>query len=287
MKRRTFFRFSAPSNIVMIGIMVIPLFVAVWLGMNLLTFRNINAPEFIGFQNYLEVLSDPRFFKALQFTLLIMAITVPAQTLIGFIIALLLDQVAVRLRGIFLAALLLPFIVVPVVGSLMVKQLFEPSGLVAWFFREVIEQRFVLTASTIRPVIYLHTIWYITPFAIVTFYASMQTVPKDLADAAAIDGATRLQQMRHVIIPHLRSVMLFVFLISIMDAYRIFDSIFVFGELNPAYRVDTVMTYNFITATSFGRLGKANAMAILVVIGIFVVLIPFIIATYRDQLEER
>ncbi len=169
----------------------------------------------------------------------------------------------------------------------MVKQLFEPSGLVTWFFRVVIEQRFILTASTIRPVIYLHTIWYVTPFAIVTFYAGMQTIPKDLVDAVAIDGGTRLQQMRHVIIPHLRSVMLFVFLISIMDAYRIFDSIFVFGELNPAYKVDTVMTYNFITATSFGRLGKANAMAILVVIGIFVVLIPFIIATYRDQVEER
>ena len=82
------------------GVFIIDLvgsgFVAVWLGMNLLTFRNINAPQFIGFQNYLDVLSDPRFFKALQFTLLIMAITVPAQTLIGFIVALLLDQVAVR-----------------------------------------------------------------------------------------------------------------------------------------------------------------------------------------------
>jgi len=76
-------------------------------------------------------------------------------------------------------------------------------------------------------------------------------------------------------------------LISIMDAYRIFDSIFVFTELNPAYKADTVMTYNFITATTFNRLGKSNAMAILVVIGIFVVLIPFIIATYRDQVEER
>jgi multiple sugar transport system permease protein len=271
----------------MVAIMVIPLFVAIWLGMNLLTYRNINSPQFIGFQNYLDVLGDPQFYKALQFTLLIMAISVPAQTIIGFTVALLLDQVAVRLRGIFLAALLLPFIVVPVVGSMMIKQLFEPSGLISWFFREVIEQRFVLMASTIRPLIYLHTIWYITPFAIVTFFASMQTVPKDLANAAAIDGANRLQQIRHVIIPHIRSVMLFIFLISIMDAYRIFDSIFVFTELNPAYKADTVMTYNFITATTFNRLGKANAMAILVVIGIFVVLIPFIIATYRDQVEER
>ncbi len=271
----------------MIGIMVIPLFMAIWLGMNLLTFRNINSPQFIGLQNYLEVLADPRFFKALQFTLLIMVITVPLQMTIGFVAALLLDQIAIRWRGIFMAGLLLPFIVVPVVGSMMVKQLFEPSGLASWFFREVIEQRFVLQASTIRPLIYLHTIWYVTPFAIVAFYAGMQTVRKDLVDSAAIDGASRLQQIRHVMIPHLRSVIIFIFLISIMDSYRIFDSIFVFSELNPIFNADTVMTYNFITATAFNRLGKANAMAILVVIGILVVLIPFIIVTYRDQIRER
>jgi multiple sugar transport system permease protein len=287
MKRKTFFQFSAPSNIIMIGIMVIPLFMAIWLGMNRLTFRNINSPQFIGLQNYLEVLADPRFFKALQFTLLIMVITVPLQMTIGFVAALLLDQIAMRWRGIFMAGMLLPFIVVPVVGSMMVKQLFEPSGLASWFFREVIEQRFVLMASTIRPIIYLHTIWYVTPFAIVAFYAGMQTVRKDLVDSAAIDGASRLQQIRHVMIPHLRSVIIFIFLISIMDAYRIFDNIFVFSELNPIYNADTVMTYNFITAISFNRLGKANAMAILVVIGILVVLIPFIIVTYRDQIRER
>jgi len=267
--------------------MVIPLFMAIWLGMNRLTFRNIDSPQFIGLQNYLEVLADPRFFKALQFTLLIMVITVPLQMTIGFVAALLLDQIAIRWRGIFMAGLLLPFIVVPVVGSMMVKQLFEPSGLVSWFFREVIEQRFVLMASTIRPLIYLHTIWYVTPFAIVSFYAGMQTVRKDLVDSAAIDGASRLQQIRHVMIPHLRSVTVFIFLISIMDSYRIFDSIFVFTELNPIYKADTVMTYNYATATAFNRLGKANAMAILVVIGILVVLIPFIIVTYRDQVKER
>ncbi len=287
MKRKTFFLFSAPSNILMVGLMIFPLLTAVWLGMNYLTFRNINTPEWRGLQNYVAVLSDPHFWQALRFTLTIMMIVVPAQMVIGFVVALLLDQISLRLRGIFLAGLLLPFIVVPVVGTLMFKQLFEPAGLAAWFFRVVIEQRFVLTESTIKPLIYLHTIWYITPFAIVTFFAGLQTVPEDLADAAAIDGANRLQQIRHVVIPHVRSLLLFVGLISLMDAYRIFDNVFVFTELNPIFKADTVMTYNFRVATTVMRLGLANAMAVLTVIGIFVVLVPFLIRTYRDQIEER
>ncbi len=287
MKRKTFFLFSAPSNLLMVGLMVFPLLTAIWLGMNYITFRNINAPEWRGFENYVVVLSDPQFWKAILFTLRIMIITVPAQVLIGFIVALLIDQISTRLRGIFLAGVLLPFIVVPVVGTLMFKNLIEPSGLVSWFFRAVLEQRFVLTESTIKPLIYVHTIWYITPFAIVTFFASLQSVPEDLVDAAAIDGANRLRQIQYVVLPHIRSVVLFIFLISIMDAYRIFDNVFVFTELNPIFKADTVMTFNFIEATTNNRLGKANAMAILTIIGIFVILIPFLITTYREQIAER
>jgi len=287
MKRKTFFLFSAPSIILMVGLMVFPLLTAIWLGMNYITFRNINAPEWRGLENFVAVLSDPQFWLALRFTVSIMVIVVPMQMFIGFVVALLLDQISTHLRGIFLAGLLLPFIVVPVVGTLMVKQMFEPSGLVAWFFRAVIEQRFIFNSSTVKGLIYLHSIWFITPFAIVTFFAGMQTVSKDLVDAAAIDGATRLQQIRHVVIPHIRTLLLFVGLISIMDAYRLFDNVFVFTEMNPIYKANTVMTYNYRVATTVRRLGLANAMAVLTVIGILVVLIPFLIRTYSDQIEER
>jgi ABC-type sugar transport system permease subunit len=72
-----------------------------------------------------------------------------------------------------------------------------------------------------------------------------------------------------------------------MDAYRIFDSVFVLTEMNPIYKADTIMTYNFDTAVTVQRLGKANAMAILTVVGIMVVLIPNLIQSYREQIEER
>jgi ABC-type sugar transport system permease subunit len=71
-----------------------------------------------------------------------------------------------------------------------------------------------------------------------------------------------------------------------MDSYRVFDSVFVLTQQNPIFDSETIMYYNFQVALSFGRLGKANAMSVLTVIGIFVVLIPFLVMTYREQTEE-
>jgi len=129
MKRNTFFRFAAPSIIIMTLLMVIPLVMAIWLGMNYVTYNNISEPQFVGLRNYLEVLKDSRFWQSFQFTAIYMAFVVPATLTIGFIVALLLDQVSSFTRGIYLSIFLLPFVIVPIVGTLMFKQLFEPSGL--------------------------------------------------------------------------------------------------------------------------------------------------------------
>ena len=287
MKRKTFYQFSALSNIMMITLMVLPLAVAIWLGFNFLTFRNINSPQFVGFDNYKAVLSDPRFWQAFRFTLLFVVVAVPAQMFTGFVVALLLDQVSKRVRGLFLAAMLLPFVVVPVVGTLMFKQLFEPSGLVSWFFREIIGQRFIFTEFSVKTLVIMHAIWHATPFALITMFAGLQTLSLDLTEASQIDGANRLQQIRYIIIPHLSSLFVMIALISIMDTYRAFDSVFVLTEQNPIFKADTVMLYNFKVAMSVQRLGKANAMSVLTVIAIMMVLIPFLVRTYREQIEER
>lgn len=102
-----------------------------------------------------------------------------------------------------------------------------------------------------------------------------------------MDGASRLQQIRHIVLPHLQSLFVLIALISLMDSYRAFDSIFVMTEQNPVYKAETIMLYNFKVAMAVQQLGKANAMAVLAVIGVFVVLIPFLIRAYREQIEER
>jgi len=279
--------FMSPSLLVMLALMVFPLLTSIWLSMQYMTFRNINEPEFVGLANYIEVFEDLKFWNAFSFTMTYIAISVPLYIFTGFLIAVLLDQVSRRVRGIYIAAFLMPFIVVPVVGTLMVKQLFESGGIIAWAYREIIGSRFILTEQSVKSLIIIHALWAATPFPLIVFFAGLQTLPDELVEASMIDGATRLRQVRHIMIPHLRSLFVFIGLISIMDAYRVFDSVFVLTEQNPIYKAEVMMLYTFRTAMSVQRLGKANAMSVITVVLILVVLVPFLIRTYKEQTEER
>lgn len=270
----------------MLLLMVLPLVTAVWLGFNFITFKNLATPQWVGLENYTEVLSDPEFWASLRFTVLYIVITVPLVILIGFFIALLLDQVT-KFRGVFIAASLLPFIVTPVVGTLMFRNVFDRTGLYTYLLRILFDYKLTMNTETVPLLIMLHGIWYSTPFAMITLFAGLQSLPQEPVEAATVDGANLFQKIWYVVIPHLRSLFIFIALIGIMDAYRVFDSIYVLTKQNPLFKADTVMYYNFKMALSFGQLGKANAMSILTVIGIFVVLIPFLVITYRQQTEER
>ena len=287
MKRSTFLKFTAPSIIIMTLLMVIPLIMAIWLGMQFMTYVNINDPQFVGLRNYIDTLQDPRFWQSFRFTALYMVIIVPTQLVIGFTIALLLDQVSRFTRGIYLSIYLLPFIIVPVVGTLMFKQLFEPSGLFSFLYQMILDDKFRYTEVSVKALIIIQGIWNVTPFALVTYFAGLQTLPAEQVDAASIDGASRWQKIRYIVLPHVRSLTIFILLISLMDAYRVFDNIFVLSEMNPIYKADTIQTYTFRTAVTVQRLGKANAMAVLTVLGIMIILIPNLIQTYRQQVEDR
>ena len=287
MNRKTFYMFMSPSLIVMLLLMVFPLVTSVWLSMNFITFRNINTPEFVGLANYLEVLNDQKFWQAFSFTLTFILIAVPLQICVGFLIAVLLDQTTRRIRGVYIAAFLMPFIVVPVVGTLMVKQLFESGGIIAWAHRELFGARFIFTEHSVKFLILLHSLWAATPFAMIVLFAGLQTISHELVEASMIDGASRLRQIRHIMIPHLRSLFVFITLISIMDAYRVFDSVFVLTEQNPIFKAEVMMLYTFRTAMTVQRLGKANAMSVITVIMILIVLVPFLYRTYKEQTEER
>ena len=288
MSRRHFAFFVGPSVFVMLLLMIVPLLAAIWLGLHFITFRNVTSPEWVGLENYLFMLGDEGFWSALRFTILYIVVTVPLQILIGLGVALLLDQVR-AFRGIYIAATLLPFVVTPVVGTLVFRQTFDRYGIYPY----ILEQLFGLdinffTIGNITWLVFFHAIWYVTPFAIITLFAGLQTVPQEPLEAAKVDGASWLMRLRHVVLPHLRSLFLFIALISIMDAYRVFDSIFVLTKQNPVYNhIETLMYYNYQVAVTFQRLGRANAMSVLTVLGVFFILIPFLIVSYREQVEER
>lgn len=287
MDRRTFLMFASPSMVIMIALMFIPLLMSIWLGMHYMTFANITNPDFIGLRNYTDVLADAKFWQSFNFTAVYILIVVPSLIILGFVMALFLDQVSGFARGIYLSIFLLPFIIVPIVGSLMFKQLFEASGPLSYLYTQFFDGRFRYTETSVKTLVIVYGVWYVTPFTLVVYFAGLQTLPQELLEAASMDGATWLQKIRHIVIPHVNSLTLFILLFSIMDAYRVFDSVFVLTENNPIYKANTMMTYTFQTATLLQRMGKANAMAVITVIGILIVLIPNLYLSYKEQIQER
>lgn len=287
MNRKTFFQFTAPGNIVIMALLIFPLVMAFWFSLNYLTFNNILAPVFSGLENYKEILADPQFWGSLQWTMLIILIAVPAHIFFGFVGALLLDQYSGKVRSILLSILLLPILVVPVIGTVMFKQLFDTTGLFSWLFRTITGDSLIFNEFSMKLVIITHTIWISTPFALITFFAGLQTISEELLDAAAIDGAGILKQIQYIIIPHLKSLIVLNVLVAIMDFFRLFDNVYVLTRANPVFRADTIMTYNFRIALMVQNLGKGNAVAIITVVAILVVLVPFLYYTYRLQVEDR
>ena len=227
-------------------------------------------------------LTDIDFWSALEFTLLYAFITTPCVLLLGFLVALAINSVVKWIRGPLIFASLLPFIITPVVGSLSIYWLFLDNAVIAALLEQLFGTKvyFLKDAVTIRSLIILYGVWHVTPFAFVILYAGLQTVPQDALQAAMVDGANFRQRIWYVIIPHLAPLFVFITMIHIMDAYRIFEPILVFGSNLFANSLQ-YLTYYILNFED--NYHKAAASAILTVIGIVILLIPFLRRTYREQ----
>jgi len=227
-------------------------------------------------------LIDIDFWGALEFTLLYAFITTPLVLILGFFVALAVNSIARWMRGPVIFASLLPFIITPVVGSLSIYWLFLDNAVVSAMLQQMFDTKvyFLKDAITIRALIILYGVWHVTPFAFVILYAGLQTVPGDALQAAMVDGANFRQRIWYVIIPHLAPLFVFISMIHIMDAYRIFEPILVFGSNLFANSLQ-YLTYYILNFED--NYHKAAASAILTVIGIVILLIPFLRRTYREQ----
>ena len=221
------------------------------------------------------------FIGALRFTLLYTLATTPFILAGGLAMALAMNHVTQRLKGLFIAASLLPFIITPVVGALAIKWLFRDDGLVPHLLRQVgIQVFWMAQAWSAQLLIILYGIWHVMPFAFIVFYAGLQGVPQDSLEAARLDGASRWQQLRYVTLPHLAPLLVFVTLIHLMDAYRVFEPVLV---LTRGAFTTSVQYLTYSVLLEENNAFKASAAAVLTLIGIGVLLIPLLRRTWREQ----
>lgn len=280
MKLRSFLSFSGPSIISMVLLMAAPLVMTLYLSLNRFNFKG--ELTWVGLSNYWDILNDAAFWSAFEFTF-IYTVTVTISVLsLGFIVALALNKLNEKIRGFFMAATLLPFVVTPVVGTLIFSWLFQDFGYITYILSLIgIEIFWFSDVFESRMLIIMYGIWQVTPFAALVFFAGIQAIPEDTLESSVLDGANQWEQIKHVVIPALQPLILFISMICIMDAYRLFDSVAVMtGGLNST---ETLMFYNYRVGIVQDAVAKGSAVSVLTMFGIFALLIPFLYMTYKEQ----
>lgn len=240
----------------------------------------VNPPD-VPKSNVKEDKAGNEFVGALKFTMLYTVVTLPFILGIGFLLALAVNNVTQSLKGFIISASLLPFIITPVVAALSIKWLFRDNGLVPYLLSNFgIEVFWMAQAWSARALIIVYGIWHVVPFAFIVLYAGLQSVPQDSLEAATIDGATRWQKLRYVTLPHLAPLLLFITLIHLMDAYRVFEPVLVLTQGAFTTSVQ-YLTYHILL--NEGNPYKASAAAVLTLIGIVFLIIPLLVKTWREQ----
>jgi multiple sugar transport system permease protein len=259
--------------------------------------------SFVGLESYRNVLQLDRaaaalavfdiqallsidFWRALRFTLTFTFVTLPFVLGIGLALALAIDTALAALRGAVIFVSLLPFIITPVIGALSIRWLFIGDGILTaalewWLARDV---ALFAQGWTIEILMMVYRVWHVAPFAFVVFYAALQTVNREQMEAAFIDGATRWQRLRFVVIPHLLPLITFVALIHLMDSYRVFEEIVGFSSQGHVISLQW-LTYDLLRPDDSGNrsLSRASASAVLTMTGIVILLVPLLRRAWREH----
>lgn len=226
------------------------------------------------------------FWQALRFTLMFTLVTLPLVVGVGLLIALAVNNAMRSLRGPVIFISLLPFIITPVIGSLSIYWLFVGDGILTSLMEQYSGRNIAMFAQawTIELLMYFYRVWHVAPFAFVIFYAGLQSVNMDTLESAVIDGANRFQRLRHVIIPHLMPLIIFISLIHLMDSYRVFEEIVGFRAQAHVISLQW-LTYDFLTPDDAGNraIARASASAMLTMIGIVFLLVLPLRRTWRDH----
>jgi multiple sugar transport system permease protein len=234
----------------------------------------IKPSVFIGLDNYTRAFKDPIFWTALGNTIFYALVTVPGQMILGLGIALLLDG-PLRARAFFRTIYYIPVVTSWVVVSLLFTYLYNgPSGLINWVLRDVLHvigQNINWLADPLAANIAIASlgIYKGLGWTMVIFLAGLQSVPAELHEAAALDGATGWSRLRYITLPLIRQTTLFVLVMLTIGAFQVFISVYIMTGGKPLHRTEVLLTYMYSNAFQSLDLGYGAALSYLFAFMVF------------------
>ncbi|NND90057.1 MAG: sugar ABC transporter permease [Granulosicoccus sp.] len=224
------------------------------------------------------------FYKALIFTIAYTFIVTPLVIILGFIIAVVVNSIPTFLKGPVIFFSLLPMLVTPLVGSLVLFWMIDSRGVIGAALQMLFsDPSLSLKASPTLTwlTLFVYGVWHSAPFAFVVFYAGLQSVPQDTLESAMVDGASRWERVRFVVIPYLMPLATFIALMQLMDNFRVFEPIIGFSAAANATSL-SYLIYNDLRAAESPLYGSAAATSMLTIVGVIILLLPVLRSNWRE-----
>jgi multiple sugar transport system permease protein len=255
--------FAGPATLLVVGLSIFP---AVWAFFISRTKWNGIAPATdVGWRNYERIAGDPDAIAAAQHTLLLTVLFVPGSILLGILIAVALNQ-RIRLIGFYRTCIFVPYVASAAATGILASFVFNPQfGAANEALRRLglPAQQFLESPSQALLVICLIALWGEVGFCAVIYLAALQDIPKELVEAATVDGAGKWRVFRHITLPELRPVTVFTAIWQTITAMQLFDLIYTTTRGGPLNSTQTVVYYIYELAFQTQRLGYGAAVAYL------------------------
>ncbi|CAE6485796.1 Trehalose transport system permease protein SugA [Nitrosomonas nitrosa] len=271
-ERRLAWLLCAPAVTVLIGVIVYPILYAVWLSLFRYDLRFPEQRVFVGLDNYVSILTSEVWWQALGNTLILTIGSVSIELLLGFILALIMHHTLFWRRAVR-AAMLIPYAMITVVAAMAWKFAFDPTtGFIDALLDR--EQAWLTQRGSAFLVIILTEVWKTTPFMALLLMAGLTLVPHELIQAARVDGANAWQRFIKIVVPTMKPVILVAVLFRTLDAFRIFDTVFILTR--GAQNTETVSMVGYNTLLVSLNLGLGSAVSVLIFVGVLIISIVFI-----------
>jgi multiple sugar transport system permease protein len=258
--------FPAPSIAILLALMAFPVAYTVYLSFTKWTPTSTGAPEFIGLQNYIDlILDDERFLNALWRTIWFTVAAVGIQTVLGVGLALIFNR-EFKGRGIVRTVFLMSMVATPVAIALVWMMILDINTGIMNFFLDAVAGIRVAWLSDRSIVLWsmiLIDTWQWTPFIMLIALAGLSALPTEPYESAVIDGASSWQLLWYLTLPMLRPVLMVALMFRSIDALKTFDIIYVITQGGPAYASETLNIYGFAQGFNYFNMGYAAALLVL------------------------
>ncbi|MGC0052238.1 carbohydrate ABC transporter permease [Brucella pituitosa] len=279
--RPSYWPFVLPALITVGAVIVFPWVFTLWMSAN--QWQLGGEQSFVGFDNYLRLAADMRFWESMWHTLVYTVLSVVAPMILGTIAALVFDS-KLPMRGLLRGIFVMPMMATPVAVALVWTMMYHPQLGVLNYLLSLIgiaPQEWIFNQSTVIPSLVLVETWQWTPLVMLIVLGGLASMPRDPFESAEIDGANGWQKFRYITLPMILPFIMVAVIIRSIDALKSFDIIYAMTQGGPGTASETINIYLYNVAFSYYDIGYGSAIA--VVFFIVIIAMSMVLLALRQR----